>query len=261
VIEPGDDDLLHGEIDGENTPAESATLAERLAERPELRARYEEFVSLARTLERLEDVEPPTGLAADIMRSIRQQRASGPRPAASTGTAGSAAGRRLAFRPAWGFAAGLAVGALLATLVERSSLVSPAERSSLSATLLPESRLGPLQAAAQDRFAQSGVRGEVETRVGADVVVAEIAVESPRELELVVEFDPRVFAPRGFERGEAATTGVEIGPDRVRLRHIGQERYRLVLGAKGPERPPLRLKLSGEGVDLERTVDTRRPGS
>jgi hypothetical protein len=261
MIEPGDEDLLHGEIDGENTADESAILQGRLAERPELRARYEELVSLARTLARLEEVEPPGAMAADIMRVVRQKPPAGPRPAASIGTFPSASVRRSLLRPAWGFAAGLAVGALLATFIERSSPVPPGETSALSATLLPESRLGPLHDADQERFAVEGVQGRVETKVSEDVVVAEITVESPRELELEVGFDPNVFTPRGFERGATATSGVELGLDGLRLRHAGQDRYRLILKAHGPERPPLRLKLSGEGVDLERTVGTRRPGS
>jgi hypothetical protein len=73
MIEPRYLELIHGEIDGCNTTAERAELREVLASHPEAARLFRELTQLAQTLDRVEEVDPPPALKANILARLDPQ--------------------------------------------------------------------------------------------------------------------------------------------------------------------------------------------
>jgi hypothetical protein len=260
MIDPRHDDLLEREIDGENSPEESAALRELIARRPEIAARYEQLAKLAQTLERVKRVEPPTGLVDEVLRRIRQRQAPADRPVTWIDTLRAALRRQPALRYGFAFATGLALGVLVAALGGRSSPFPRLEGAPLSGTILPDLELARLETLSVARLDFDGVRGEATTKLGVGKVLAEIQLDSGRPLDLELGFDGNMLTPLAFQQ-TGAGRDVVLGPHELRFRHSGGGRYALVLAVSGEVPPPLRLKLSANGVRLERTLTTRREGS
>jgi len=62
--------LMHAEIDGVNTPQQSAKLREYLGQRPEAQRLYEELTAATALLQELKPVEPPPHLQHAIMHAL-----------------------------------------------------------------------------------------------------------------------------------------------------------------------------------------------
>ena len=257
MIRRKDDELLNREIEGENTAEESAALRERLGREPALRATHARLVALAQALREVRDEQPPPDLAEDILRSLRDR----PRPAARRAgwidILASTFASTARPRPVLTFASGLAVGMLVAAFLGQSLGLPRLDRSELAGTILPPDRLGPLETVDRDQFELEGARGEVTTKHGKGVVLAEIRIDSSKAIDLAVEFDASTFTPLAFERSGGGTADVLLGGDRVSLSHAGAGRYVLVLGVREAVPSRLRLRLSGNGASLEKTLDTR----
>lgn len=65
-------DLVQREIDGENTPEQSAELRRLMTTDPGLAARHAELAALVRALEAIGQEAPPAGLADDVMGALRR---------------------------------------------------------------------------------------------------------------------------------------------------------------------------------------------
>jgi hypothetical protein len=249
TISDKDWDLLQREIDDANTPDESERLRERLAREAELEARYRALLDVERTLGKVELVEPPPNLAGDVMRQVRQ------RALAHGSQEGGLAGvfARLMQRPALALGSSLAVGLLGGVLL--TSLADPAgpgriDEGAVSGTSLPSGRLLERRLIDEVVLEGEGFHATATTRSGAGVVVAEIAVETPRALELIVEFDGRALRPQGLEAAGGLPAGeVVVGTNQVRIRQAPGGLYLLTLAVNQPAPPPLRVRLeSGDAV-------------
>ncbi len=244
-------DLIHREIDRENTSEQSAEFQRRIVEDAQFRAGYEKLQTLSRTLEAIGQEEPPTGLVADVMRALRVR--------------GEGRGRwletwRSAFakRPAVGYglslAAGIVLGALGFGALDPSALNIRDEAA--VATILPPGRLGTFREVDRQELASEGLRGEAVARRGVQTVQAEVRVESRQPVLITVEFDAKALSPLGFGRSVAAEGDVVLEPGRVRIAHSGAGTYQVFLGAKSPGPAHLTLKVAGEGILIERTLRT-----
>jgi len=109
AIDPRTLGLIHDEIDGLNSEADSSRLRELLAEDAAAREYHARMVELLETLSGVGEVDPPEGLRRDIMRSVRDARIP---------TGGGARswlralwpGGRVVLRYGYAFAAGIILG-------------------------------------------------------------------------------------------------------------------------------------------------------
>jgi hypothetical protein len=252
-----DEELLNREIDGENSEDESAALAARLAGDPELRARHEVLARVAQALARARDVEPPRGLYEDVVRGIRAKHPAVGRRFAWSDVTGALLGRAPALRYTLIFSSGLAAGLLMAALLGQSLRLPLLDGGKLVGTILPTHRLGSLEDVDRQTFELPGARGEIATKRGHGVVVAEIRVsEAERPVDLSVDLGGPAFSPLAFERTDGAGGDVTLAGGQWRLSHAEAGRYALLLGvrAAGPSR--LRFRLSLGGATLEKILAT-----
>lgn len=261
MIEPRDEELVNREIDGENTPEESAELRARVARLEDVRACYDGLFAVARTLDRVKSLAPPSELTREVMQRLRQA-PSHAQTVSWLETLRAAFRRRPAFRYGLTFATGLALGALFLAFAGRSASLRWQDTSALSGTILPDGRLGRLETLDRAPLAGDGVQGEATIRMGSDFLLAEIEIDARRPVDLAVDFETGGVFPLAFERSGASDTDVVLGPRQLRLRHSGQGRYVLVLGGVGHGAPPpVRVTVTGEGLRLEKTLETRHEGS
>jgi len=250
------EELLHREIDGENAPEESAGLRRLTAARPDLRESYEALRRLVTDLGSLGEVEPPPGLALDVMQAIRNK-ATAPRPSVGWLRVLSTA---FAWRPtlghAFSLAAGLLVGALAVGLAGPSRLSSRLDGPSAAGTILPSGRLTSLRAIDRQEISEGGVRGEAVTRLAEGRLLAEVRIESGGPVDVTLEFDPAAFWPVGFEQDGTSLGEAVLGPGRLRLSQIGAGRCLLILGSSGSARPKVRLTLEAAGGLFKRDLRT-----
>lgn len=260
MIDAQDEELLHREIDGENSAEESARLKDLMAAHAELRAYYERLSTLAQTLANAEKVGVPPGLARKVMRSIRRRERFAALREGLLDTFRFAFTRRPVLGYAATLAAGLVLGTLLAALADKTPPFWRRDVSYLSGTMLPDNRLRRLQLVAEQSFAAEGIQGKASTKLGDNLVLAEIQLDSSRAVDVTIEFDSNALSVLAFERSGASGGGVALGPRQLRLQHIGEATYRMVLGVKKPVPSPLRLRLAAADVSLERTLETRQGG-
>lgn len=242
-----DDLVLNQEIDGENSPDQSARLREELDQRPELRARYERLLGLVRILEAEPPAEPPAGLTAQIMRAVRAKGRSAHGWSHWGETVRAALGRQ----PVLGFgaalAAGLVLGAFLAGVGEPLRL----EEGS-GGTMLPG---GGLELREVDRavLAGEGYRGEAVVRAASGWVEVRVRLEGAPPLDLVATFDPRELTPLGFDLQGAPAGQVVLGPDSLHVREAGAGDYVFRLSVRKPSPSGVQVRL-GRAPGLEKTL-------
>ena len=176
------------------------------------------------------------------------------------GTGGWLKAWRSAFarRPAFGYALSLAAGVVLGAIgigaLDPSALSIRDEAT--AGTILPPDRLGAFREVDRQELASQGLRGDAVTRRGDRTVQTELRFESDRPVRLVVEFDANSFSPLGFGRSVAAEGDVVLEAGRVRIAHSGAGSYQVFLGVLSPKVAPLTLRVEGEGVLIERRLET-----
>jgi len=248
--DPGD--LIQREIDGENSPGESAELQRQIDADPELRARAERLQGLSRSLASVGQEDAPPGIIGDVMRSIRAKSA--------RITGGWIDDWRSAFarRPALGYALSLAAGIILGALglgaLDPSAYQIRDDRA--VGTILPPGRLGSFRQVDRRELASPGVRGEAVISRGETTLQADLHFESNRSVQITLEFDANSFTPLGFGRSIPAEGSVVLEPGRVRFAHSGAGSYQVFLGLKGPASPPISVSVGGEGVEIEGSLET-----
>jgi hypothetical protein len=252
-------DLIQREIDGANTEDDSRGLRDRRAREPELDARYRALVDLEHTLGQVELVEAPSDLAGDIMRQVRHRA----RVRGTRGSRLSGVFARLVQRPALGLAASLAVGflggVLLTSLAQQPSL-DRIDEGAVSGTSLPSRRLSERVPIDELLLEAEGIHATAKTRGGPGVVVAEIAVETPGSLELIVELDGRALRPQGLEAAAGLPAGeVVVGTNQIRIRQAPGGLYLLTLAINQPAPPPLRVRLESGDVAVAGELATAAP--
>src|SRR5512145_1286032 len=113
--------LMHGELDGVNSPRERARLKSYLAANPEAQKLYNELAAMSALLQKVKPVEPPPHLQNAIMNTLPRRRPAKARPALLTQVRNWFA-TGFEFKYALVFACGAIAGVALLTLFSHPSL-------------------------------------------------------------------------------------------------------------------------------------------
>lgn len=251
---PSYEEILHKMADGEARPEEIASLQEMLERDPDLRRRYDRILALTSTMREVGTVEPPPELRAEVLRAIRHR----PHPAANhvswLGSIRMGIQRRFMVRETMVFAGGVLVGALVLLGVRGDG--NPLSREDLTGTMVSPST--SLERATIEeipvRFGEA--EGSLRTFSVAGGVQVEVDLQSPREILVVLGFDARSFAPVFVHQNRPSPHGVEIHPDRVMLRHVGENQVQIFLRGEPEAAEPLRVEFSAGEQWSEHTLAT-----
>jgi len=253
------EDLMHRELDGETTPAESARLRELLAANSEARTGQEELNALARTLGAVVPVEPDPAWKQELLVSLREHagQARSEAPSRSSRTVVRPLRSWFAWRTASVFAAGLAAG--IVVMLAIGDRWPGVDGSSVPGAMLRIDRLDAIATIDDRPLGLEGVRGRVRTRALPHAVLADIEIASDQPVEIRLSFDPEALSPQGWVQGIPDRGQIALQSGEVRITHRGENRYVVALHETRGAPAELHVQVrSGDRVAEE--VLRTRPG-
>jgi hypothetical protein len=240
-------ELIHREIDGLNSPPESAQLRDELAANPEAQQFYDEMRATASLLQEVKAVEPPAHLPHLIMNRLPANRYD------ARSQTGWWAGLRewlevkFNFNYVYAFAGGLAVGVTLLALVSQTTL--PAlDSDQLTGTMIQRDGKEAFKTIKNLEINRGGFAGKIEVKQSAEMVRAELRLDSTQPLELTISFDDRQLGFTSLTMLEDSALGEAILiANAVQLTHVGQKSYAVVFSKKDRGASKLEIKIVGAG--------------
>lgn len=183
-------ELMNREIDGVNSPEESAALRAHIDANEEARRYYEDLCGVSNVFAAAGDVTPPKDLNREIMRAVAEHEAvrasSGAGGARRAPIFGIFAGRRLAYS----FAAGLALGlVVLVVVLGAVTKQSRFDRSALYGALGDRRSLSSVVARERVPVSTDDVSGSIDVRYLASSIVVTLDLDANGEVETTLRAD------------------------------------------------------------------------
>lgn len=242
-------ELIHGEIDGTNSPGESAELRKIIERDDTAREFQQDMKRLAAVLNRVEDAEIPQGLS-DSIRSAIASRTSPATPLPFRKNKirifMGASGLRLAAALAAGLVVGLIAGP---RIFNDDAGWNPAD---LGGSMMPGSAIDHVAETVQldaDRVSGTIHATQSDARL---LVFLDISAQAP--VEVAVGYDPGKIGFTGFTRREGKFDAVEAGDGQFIVRGEGDLRCTLMLERLAPGQTTLRLEYRRDGALLGKTL-------
>src|SRR5574341_714789 len=127
-------ELIHREIDGANSPHESAELKAYLAAHPEAQRFHDELASMSNLLREVQPVEPPAPLQDIVMYRLPNRYAAQPKTSLLA-TLREWFEVKANFKYAYAFAGGLTMGIVMYALLLQTTLQMPGDLNKISGTI------------------------------------------------------------------------------------------------------------------------------
>ena len=239
-------ELIQGEIDGENSAADSEALRQEFASNPEYRAIYEDLKRVSDFLQQAKQVEPPAGLREKIIRAVAPARPAvpaRPRPDAAPASPGWLSW--LTPRTAGAFAMGLLV-AFGAMSLQKFSDGADLDTTQLVGTMTRPA--GPGSASGdQIELALDGLAGSVSLDRQGPYLVVEFDLESARTAEMVAVFEGAGAGFSGLVQRRGEASSIAAGGREISVSGGGEQQYALLLNNPDNGAVSLALKFFVEG--------------
>jgi len=219
MIEARTLELIHQEIDGENTPADSAALRQCLSANAEARDLFENLRRLANSLNHMTPADPPGDLADSILASIPR------RPLRVERTFGVS--RTLKY--AYAAAAGLVLGILLAPMLQdRIRGGSPPDIAKVLGTMAGNETFRA-SGAIEKKIEAAGVTGTWRLSQAGQLLLIELDLTSTEAVEAVLEYDTRRWRLKGIEQAGSAEPRFQAADQRLSFIHQGRNQFRILM--------------------------------
>ncbi|MGB5165364.1 MAG: hypothetical protein WBN09_06920 [Woeseiaceae bacterium] len=239
-------DLINADIDGEISKAEKVNLDAFLAESAEGRAMHAELSELGRSLDAVEQLQPPPFLRQRIMNSLPQQQQQ----------SGNFLQDLLAM-PVLRYAASFVAGAFLAMSVVGSNTISETvfdDMGSLVGTMTDPASLGP--AADSVDITSNEIAGTVSLRSAGSMLVLDFDLVSGDAVEIIADYTDKSIWFNGFAQLESSGTSISAETGRVKLQMQGKRRYAVFLQNNSDRQTRIDLKfLSGNQILHESSLN------
>lgn len=246
--------LMQQELDGFNSPEESAALRDYLVHHPEARREFDEMMALVERLKPIPMVEAPQDMTDRIMKAIASSERQ-TRSAVSRSWLSSLAGDMAPWkwRFAISFSAGLAVGLIVVFV-----LMNPPHDAALVRGVmgLKEDR-SDLAVTDVTNISLAHAHGEIRVETSQNYVRLTVQLVSSQELELRLTYDRSLSFAGLHMIGTADSSTLREQPGEIQLRHNDDVHYLLILRGRTQELPPLELTLGDrDSIWLQRRLRT-----
>jgi len=256
-------ELIQQEIDGANTPEESAACRSLIEGDAEAKAFETELRYVTLLFDRVGEREPPPHLRQAILDALpRQARATSGWGA--VGDAVKAIVDGLQQRPRFALVSSLCVGlvagfAIYAALAG-SVLTDRSSTSGLAGTFFEPPAAEAVETVREVPIHVDGGSGRVSVKAGQTIVLVELELDVEQTLEVRLTFDEGAYGLRGFSRLRSeAGPYFTAEPGLIRVTTSGANTQTFVLNHEGPM-PPLALSLFDDGEEVfTTTLSTREP--
>lgn len=259
-------ELIHQEIDAENSPDQTAKLKAYLAQNTETRKLYDELVAAANVLREVNAVEPPRNFKKNILRSIQPNRytarAKKPAPGGIRSLVDMLFGApsyqlKYAFVFACGLMAGLFIYALMSNTSQQQAGI---DNSNLYGTMAWLDTAGNF--AAVDSMAVDLEVGRVSMQVKSSPkqVIAELHLNTIKETTIQLEFEENDLGFSGVSQA-SSQAGASFSSDGHTLKFInlGENQYLIAFANKTSAVSSLRFKLfASDTLQYETALTTAK---
>lgn len=258
-------DLINKEIDGVNSQEDSDKLKSYLAENPEAQDLYNDLLSVSSMLDKIDQIEPSPTLRRDILESLPQKKYATKEkkdPLEGTGNVLKSLlpfqTVKFNFRYAYAFSAGLILGiTILFLFVDKIYQKTDLDISDLYGTMMHPGTSESLETADHAEINLDQVQGEIHLKYSEEIVLAELDLNTEREIEIVFEFDEHDISFNSFARLNNNENNLNIGKNRLRLSNIGDNKYIIIFHDKTESITPMNVKIFSSGDLLyERDIST-----
>jgi len=216
-------ELIHAEIDGVLSGGEQDELAARLDAEPELVVLREELRKLSQTLQQVPSANPPVGLRARILESIR------PRPRRSIlASLVPSWPAPVALRYAGAAVFGAAVAAVALQIGTMDS-ADPADVRGLVGTIASYQTPGAPQGTII--LNSQGINGSVGTYRQNGLVVLDFDLASDQPMEIIAEYRHSGLSFSGFAQLAGAAASLDAGDGRITFLPGQNHRYAVFFSA------------------------------
>jgi anti-sigma factor RsiW len=246
-------ELIHREIDGENTPEESAAFRSLIADNAEARVLEADLRHVTQVFDRVGAAEPPGHLRRAILDALPRQV-----PVISGwGSLKSAVQsivdglqKRPRFALVSSVCVGLVAGFGLYAAVAGTVVIDRSHTGGLTGTIIEPRAADGLETVHAVPIDVDGVSGRVDVKAGQTAVVVELESEVARTLEVRLTFAEGAYGLRGFSQLKSeAVPSFTAGPGLIRVTTSGANTQTFVLNHQGPV-SPLALSLFDNGEEV-----------
>lgn len=256
-------ELIHREIDGANTPAESAAFRSLIEEDSEAKAFEADLRHVTLLLDRVEDSEPPRHLKRAILDALPQQvRATSGWEAFVNHSRTVLDGFRK--RPRFALASSLCVGLVAGfaayAAFEGTILTDHSDTVGLTGTFFEPRAADELGTTNEVTIDIDAGSGRVGVQTAQDVVFVELELDAEQALEIRLTFGEGTYGLRGYSRLRSEVGSyLTAEPGLVRITTSGANTHAFVLNQVGPV-SSLSLSLFDDGEEVfATTLHTRGP--
>lgn len=246
-------ELIHREIDGANTPEESAAVRSLIEENPEAKALEASLRDIAALFDSVGEREPPRHLKQAILDALPQQ-APAPSGWVALGNPLKAIVDGLRKRPGFALASSMCVGLVagfgLYAAVAGTAAIDRSDTSGLTGTLVEPRAADALETVNEVPIDLDGVSGRVSVKAGRSVIVVEFESDVEQTLEVRLTFRDGAYGLRGFSQlSSEVRPSFTAEPGLIRVTTSGANTQTFVLDHEGPV-PPLALSLFDSGKEV-----------
>ena len=234
-------ELIHAEIDGENSRSDSELLRQHLESNPESQAFFEDMKKVSEFFDGVDDREPPPQLRADILKSISKPRTDG-----SFGLFGLGWLSPVNLRYATAFATGALV-VLAAVSLDSWTDRSPLEMSDLVGTMTRHESLAGASTADRIALDLEQITGSVTLQRANSLLVIEFDLNSAQVVEVMASFEGSGIRFSGVAQLEDGPTSVTADGHSVSLMNDGEQQYAIFLSNPGDRQAEIELKFFADG--------------
>lgn len=237
-------ELIHRELDGENSEAESRRLHDLLAADSEARQLFEELSTVDDQLRETEMVEPPVWLKRSIMDAL-------PSPSRRrSGIADFFGGllETLQARPALAYAYTFVIGLVAGLGLFAIALGdAPATNGEISATLADREDLERLEPASATPIQLPGLVGAIEILTSRELVAIDLTLDAEEPVALRLVPEPSLVLRGVTRKSGVAASLLNVDEGEVHLDIRGAQSYTLLFDRTDVDTSELRLQIHREG--------------
>jgi hypothetical protein len=217
---PSDPELMQAELDGANTPAESARLRALLESSPDARERFAALQRVHAALASLPQVTPPESLRETVLRAVapatHEQMARTTRSKAASGASWWRPGLRLA----GAFALGAVAATVLGLLMRSEDRVSSADLEDYVGTLAP--RPGNAPTVDDSRFESNLASGSFRMVDRHRLPVVEFEIDAGEPVEIDFECLQGCDGFQGYAHRSGTPSRVQVEERRLSFVSYGR---------------------------------------
>lgn len=242
-------ELVNKWLDGELADEERADLDRYLAESRDALELQDDLTALEEMLGKLDRVDPPRELKGRILSLIDQAKYV---PASSRAKKSRIWRLQPNLKYAYSFAAGLIIGvAVYALTTGTFTPGNDADLSRLTGTIIAGEKIDDVRPGGRREFAGSGFQGMLRAEFGKTLILVSVAIETDREVELVMGFDPEAVSFHGYQQSEAQDGDLHTASGALRLAHMGENEYTFIFHRRPGHATDLTFAIHAGGVLYE----------